>query len=184
MRWFWKLFLHVLGWRTDVVFPHHHLKKYVVIIAPHTSNWDFFMGLAYRSLLHMTHTHYLAKKELFQPPFGFIFRWLGGTPVDRSNHHNVVDEVVKIFDQHKEFSLAIAPEGTRQRVDKLKTGFYFIARKAHVPIIMVGLDYKNKTVVISDALYCTNDQGSDFNKIHFFYRPIEGKYPERSLGHL
>jgi 1-acyl-sn-glycerol-3-phosphate acyltransferase len=155
-----------------------------VIVAPHTSSWDFFIGLAYRSLLHMTHTHYLGKKELFSPPFGFIFRWLGGTPVDRSNHHNMVDDVVKIFDQHKEFSLAIAPEGTRKRVDKLKTGFYFIARKAHVPIVMVGLDFKNKTLVVSDALYSTNDQGSDFNKIHSFYRPIEGKYPEHSLAHL
>ena len=184
MRWFWKIFLQILGWRTDVVFPHHYIKKYVALVAPHTSTWDFLIGLAYRSVLRMTHTHYLGKKELFRPPFGFIFRWLGGTPVDRSNHHNLVDEVVKIFDQHEIFSIAIAPEGTRKRVEKLKTGFYFIARKANVPIIMVGLDFKNKTVVISDALYLTNDQDYDFKLIHNFYRPIEGKYPEFSLGHL
>lgn len=184
MRWFWKIFLNTMGWRTDVAFPHHHLKKYVIIVAPHTSSWDFPIGLAYRSLLHMTHTHYLGKQELFKPPFGFIFRWLGGTPVDRSNHHNMVDEVAKLFDQHKEFSLAIAPEGTRKRVDKLKTGFYFIARNAHVPIIMVGLDYKNKTVVISEPLYPTNHQEHDFAIIYDFYRPIEGKYPEHSLTHL
>ncbi len=184
MRWFWKIFLQILGWRTDVVFTHHHIKKYIVLVAPHTSSWDFFIGLAYRSVLQMTHTHYLGKKELFRPPFGFIFRWLGGTPVDRSNHHNLVDEVVKIFNQHEIFSLAIAPEGTRKRVEKLKTGFYFIARKANVPIIMVGLDFKNKTVVISDALYTTSDQEHDFKLIHNFYRPIEGKYPENSLGHL
>jgi len=184
MRWFWKIFLYVLGWRRDVVFPHHHIKKYIVIVAPHTSSWDFFIGLAYRSLLHMKHTRYLGKKELFRPPFGFIFRWLGGTPVDRYNHNNLVDEVARIFDQHEQFSLAIAPEGTRKRVDKLKTGFYFIAQKAQVPIIMVGLDFKNKTVVISDPLYTTTNQVTDFEKIHSFYRPIDGKYPEHSLGHL
>jgi 1-acyl-sn-glycerol-3-phosphate acyltransferase len=178
------MFLHIFGWRTDVVFPHHHIKKYIVIVAPHTSSWDFFVGLAYRSILYMTHTHYLGKKELFKPPLGFIFRWLGGIPVDRTNHHNLVDEVVKIFEQHKIFSLAIAPEGTRKRVEKLKTGFYFMARKANVPIIMVGLDFKNKTVVISNALYPTNDQEHDFKLIHNFYRPIEGKNPENSLGHL
>ena len=91
---------------------------------------------------------------------------------------------MNIFNQHEQFSFALSPEGTRKRVEKLKTGFYFIARKANVPIIMVGLDYKNKSVVISDPLYTTADQENDFALIYRFFRLIEGKYPEQSLGHL
>ena len=143
LRLFWKTVLNLFGWKTDVDFPYHQLKKFVIIVGPHTSNWDFIVLLTYRSIARIEGTHFLAKKELFDSPFGFVFRWLGGTPVDRKSSNNVVDQVAEIFKAHEEFAIALSPEGTRKKVDKLKTGFYFIAKAAQVPIIMVGIDAIN-----------------------------------------
>ena len=91
---------------------------------------------------------------------------------------------MKVFEAHEEFGIALSPEGTRQRVDKLRTGFYNIAKGAHVPIVMVGLDYANKQVVFSPPFSVTDDQAADIEHILKFFRPIKGKYPEKSLGHL
>jgi 1-acyl-sn-glycerol-3-phosphate acyltransferase len=175
--------LKLMGWKSTGSFP-HHLKKYVVIVAPHTSSWDFVIGLLFRKTLRLEHARFLGKHQLFRPPFGFFFRWLGGYPVDRTSSHNLVDQVVKIFDDHEEFVLALSPEGTRKRVGKLKTGFYNIARKANVPIIMVAFDYTHKEAIISPPFETTLDEQADFKKILDFFRPIEGKYPENGLGHL
>lgn len=172
-----------MGWKSVGFFP-ADLKKYVVIVAPHTSGLDFVIGLLFRKALRLERAKYLGKDSLFKPPFGFFFRWLGGYPVDRSSSHNLVDQVAKIFNDHDEFALALSPEGTRKRVDKLKTGFYNIARKANVPIIMVAFDYKHKQAIISPSLETTSDQQADFEKILSYFRPIEGKYPENGLMHL
>jgi 1-acyl-sn-glycerol-3-phosphate acyltransferase len=163
-------------------FPYHSLKKYIVIVGPHTSSWDFVIGVAYRSILDMTYVRYLGKAELFKPPFGWIFKALGGIPVDRKSRHNLVDTVAELFTRHETFAIAIAPEGTRKKVDSLKTGFYFIAAKAKVPIVMVGLDYKHKTMRFSEPLYPSN-QTVDFEEIYSFYRTVEGKIPELGLLH-
>lgn len=184
MRFFWKTVLSLFGWKTDILFPFPQLKKYIIIVGPHTSNWDFMVLLAYRSITKINPTRFLAKKELFDSPFGFIFRWLGGTPVDRKSANNVVDQVAAIFDAHENFAIALSPEGTRKKVDKLKTGFYFIAKAAKVPIIMVGLDYKNKQALFSDPLYPSLDQAKDFETILNFFRPVQGKVPEKGMGHL
>lgn len=184
MRWFWKTVLQLFGWKTDIEFPYHHLKKFIITVGPHTSNWDFMVGLAYRSLLRLHGARFLGKAELFKPPFGFVFRWLGGTPVNRTSSQNMVDVVAEIFDQHEKFVLALSPEGTRKKVDKLRTGFYFIARQAKVPIVMVGFDYKNKTVVYSEPFYPTSDQEKDFEHILSFYRPVQGRIPEKGMSHL
>lgn len=178
-----KLTLRLFGWKTSVTFP-HYLKKYVIIVAPHTSGWDFIVGVLYRNMLRLEKAKFLGKMELFKPPFGFLFRWLGGYPVDRSKSKNMVDEVVKIFVAHEEFGLALSPEGTRARVEKLKTGFYNIAKQANVPIVMVGLDFANKQLVISEPFTTSDNQEKDFEHILKFFRPIKGKYPEKSLGHL
>lgn len=177
--------LRLAGWNTKPVgcFPVLP-KKYVAIVAPHTSNWDFIIGILYRSVLRLEKAKYLGKKELFKPPFGFLFRWLGGTPVDRTTSQNMVDEVVKIFNTHDEFAIALSPEGTRKKVERLRTGFYNIARKANVPIIMVALDFENKRVIFSEPFTPTHDQAADFEKIISFFRPIQGKIPELGLGHL
>jgi 1-acyl-sn-glycerol-3-phosphate acyltransferase len=172
-----------MGWKPQGVFP-YYLKKYVVIVAPHTSGWDFIIGVLFRKALRLEKAKYLGKKELFEPPFGFLFRWLGGYPVDRSSSNNLVDDVVKVFNQHEEFGIALSPEGTRSRVDRLRTGFYNISRKANVPIVMVGLDFKNRRAIFSEPFYTSNSMDQDFEKILTFFRPIKGKHPEKGLMHL
>ena len=182
MKLFWKLYLKTIGWDTSISFPYHHLKKFIFIVGPHTSNMDFLILLAYRNYLGLR-SGFLGKKELFKPPFGFLFYGLGGIPVDRSKSTNMVDEVVRIAESRSEFIIALSPEGTRKKVDKLKTGFYFIASKAQIPIVMVGLDYKARQILFSAPLM-PSDQSKDFETIYSFYRTIEGKIPENGLMHL
>jgi 1-acyl-sn-glycerol-3-phosphate acyltransferase len=179
------LLLKLSGWKTRPLgeFPVRE-KKYIIIVAPHTSNWDFVVGVLYRSVLRLEKARFLGKKELFRPPFGFIFRWLGGTPVDRASSQNMVDQVVQIFNARDEFALALSPEGTRKKVERLRTGFYNIAKKANVPIIMVALDFENKQVIFSEPLKPTDSQEEDFEKILAFFRPIRGRIPEQGLAHL
>ncbi|MBS1656244.1 MAG: 1-acyl-sn-glycerol-3-phosphate acyltransferase [Bacteroidetes bacterium] len=183
LRLFSKLYLRLKGWKQTDAFPEGQ-KKFILIIAPHTSSSDFFIGIAFRSVLRLTYIRFLGKEELFKPPFGFLFRWLGGTPVKRSSSNNMVDQVVNLFNNHEEFCIALAPEGTRKKVERLKTGFYFIAKKAKVPIIMCGLDYENKTLRFSEPFFTTADEKDDFNKIISFFGPIKGKKPEQGLAHL
>lgn len=171
-----------IGWDTTIRNPFTNLKKFILIVGPHTSNWDFLILLAYRNFLGLR-SGFLGKKELFKPPFGFLFYGLGGIPVDRKKSTNMVEEVVKIAQSRDEFIIALSPEGTRAKVDKLKTGFYFIAAKAAIPIIMVGLDYRKKEIRFSQPLY-PREMTADFETIHSFYRHIEGKYPERGMMHL
>jgi len=143
---------------------------------------DFPVGLAYRSIMRIGSAHYLAKKELFDSPFGFLFRWLGGIPVDRSSKHNLVDQVADILSKHSDMMIAISPEGTRKKVERLRTGFYYIAKKAGVPIVMVGFDFLNRRVLVSDALYTTDDPKADFDRILAFFTPIQGKIASRGFA--
>jgi 1-acyl-sn-glycerol-3-phosphate acyltransferase len=182
-RWFWKLLLKLFGWDTRVRFP-EGVRKCVVIIAPHTSWIDLFVGIAYRSVIRLHPSRFLGKKELFKGPVGWFLRTMGGIPVDRSSATNVVDQVVAILDQHDELMIAIAPEGTRERVDRLRSGFYQIAKKAGIPIIMAGLDFKKRTLVVSAPFHTTADPAADFRHILAFFRPIQGRHPEKGLGHL
>jgi 1-acyl-sn-glycerol-3-phosphate acyltransferase len=177
---FWRSYLKIIGWETQVVFPYDHLKKYVLIVGPHTSNWDFIIGLAYRSLLNLGHVNFLGKQELFVPPFGFLFRSIGGIPVDRRSSHHLVDDVAKMFLENEAFCIALSPEGTRKKVDKLRTGFYFIASKAKVPIVMVAFDYQNKRVHFAKPLL-PSDQFIDFKTIVNFYKTVSGKNPAQGL---
>lgn len=183
MRLFWSIYLRITGWKIRGSYP-YHLKKCVVIVAPHTSAWDFIVGLAVRSVLRLERVRFLGKEELFRPPFGFLFRWLGGYPVDRFSSNNMVDAVVKLFNSKEEFAIAMSPEGTRKRVDKLRTGFYYIALNAHVPIVMGGLDFGNKQVIFSDPYRLTGDVEEDMKVILDFFRPIRGKIPAYDLSHL
>jgi 1-acyl-sn-glycerol-3-phosphate acyltransferase len=183
MRWFWNWYLRKNHWKTEGNFP-FHIKKMVVIVAPHTHWKDFIVGVAVRSSLKFNHVKFLGKQELFKPPFGFIFRWLGGTPVDRSTSHNLVEAVVKSFNESEELVIALSPEGTRKRVDKLRTGFYHIARQAHVPIMMAALDFGNRKVIFSEPFYTSDNEAADFEKIISFFRSVKGKIPEQGLMHL
>jgi len=172
-----------MGWTLKGSFP-YHLKKCVVIVGPHTSSWDFIIGLAFRSKLRLTNAKYLGKAELFKGPFGFIFRKLGGFPVERTEHHNMVDEVVQLFNSQASFVLVLSPEGTRKKVERLRTGFYHIAKKAGVPIVMTGLNFAKKQASLSEPFYPTDNEAADFQHIYEFYQNIKGKVPEQGMAHL
>jgi 1-acyl-sn-glycerol-3-phosphate acyltransferase len=179
LRPLYLLLFKILGWKTAGKMP--DLPKFIIAVAPHTSNWDFPVGLAARSILRIRNARFLGKSQLFKPPFGWFFRWLGGYPVDRSSSHDMVDQVVKIFERHEKFILAIAPEGTRKKVSKLRTGFYYIAKGAKAPIVPVGFDFSRKTVIISDPFYPTDNVEKDMETLMMFYRSIKGKNPELGL---
>ncbi|NCT93145.1 MAG: acyltransferase [Chitinophagaceae bacterium] len=183
MRLLWQLYLRLNGWQVDTRFP-NHLQKCIIIVAPHTSSWDFIIGLAVRSVLRLHHVKYLGKAELFKGPFGFFFRLMGGYPVERSEKHQMVEQVADLFNTQERFVLALSPEGTRKRVDRLRTGFYHIARKANVPIVMAALDFGRKQVYFSDPFYAGVDEAADFKRIIDFYAPVMGKIPEYGLSHL
>lgn len=176
-RLFSQLYFKLTGWKLIGSFDGAP-NKYIAIVMPHTANFDFFLGLMTRSQLNIKKAKFLGKSQLFKPPYGFIFRWLGGHPVDRSKDNNLVDAVVRIFDSHEEFAVAIAPEGTRSKVTRLKTGFYHIARKSGAAIIPVAFDYGKKEVVIGGPFYATADIANDFKYLSAFYDGKLGKRPE------
>lgn len=173
---------NLLGWTVEGSFP-QHLRKYIIAVAPHTSNWDFLVGVAARSILRLKDARFLGKSQLFKRPFGWFFRWMGGYPVDRSGNHDLTDVVAGYFHKHDDFVLAVAPEGTRKKVDKLKTGFYYIAKKASVPIVPVGFDYSRKRIVVGQPLY-PSDAVQDFDTLLDFYSGIKGKNPELGITRL
>lgn len=151
--------------------------KCVVIVVPHTSWVDFFLGLVVRRVINKNF-HYVAKASLFKPPFGWYFRWMGGSPVDRSKSSDTVTAIAEIFKEKEEFRLALAPEGTRKKVDNWRTGFYYIAQKAEVPIVMVAFDYGKKEVKISEPYYPSGEYENDLPAFQEFFRGVVGKIPE------
>ena len=156
----------------------------VIIVAPHTSWKDIMVGFAARNELKIRYAKFLGKKELFDGPFGWLFRWLGGTPVDRFSKHGVVDQAADLFNKNENFILAIAPEGTRKRVDKLRSGFYYIAKKAQVPVLPIGMDFGKKQLLIGEPLFTSDNEAADFKKIITFFAAIRGKKPAFDLRHL
>ncbi len=175
MQRFGQFIFKLFGWKVVGELPKE--KKYVVVVAPHTSNWDFMVGLFARFSLGVK-INFLAKRQLFFFPLGPILRILGGAPVDRSKKNNAVDKVVNLFHTQDEFRLAITPEGTRGPVTRWKEGFYHIACKAKLPLAMVAFDYASKEVRIREAFWPTGDISTDFPKILDYYRHIKGYYPK------
>ena len=172
--WFW-----LFGWKVSGTVPKE--KKFLIIAAPHTSNWDFFVGLAAKHIVDL-HSEFLGKQSLFTlPVIGWFMRSIGGHPVDRSRKTNLVDQVVELFNTHERFVLTIAPEGTRSYVPQWKTGFYHIANKAKVPIATVGFDYKRKVVEFKSLFYTTGDIDKDMEEILAYFRTIPGKHPEKGV---
>jgi 1-acyl-sn-glycerol-3-phosphate acyltransferase len=167
---------NLFGWKLYNQFP-PDLKKYIIIVAPHTSWFDFPLGILAKTAYGIK-ANYIAKHTLFKPPYGFIFKALGGTPVDRSKSTNMVEAIIDIFNKKENFILALSPEGTRKKLDKWKTGFYFVAKGAKVPIVMVGFDFATKSVSVADPFYTTDNMKSDYKHFHNFYKNIQGKYPE------
>lgn len=181
MRGIYSFFFYRLGWKIKGFFP-PELKKFICIVAPHTSNWDFVVGLAARSILKLHHVKYLGKSQLFKWPYGILFRKLGGYPVYRDKHNNLVDQVVDIYNSKDAFAIALAPEGTRKKVNQLKTGFYHIAVKADIPIMMVGFDFGKKEIVIREPFYPSGDIEKDMPIIIDFFKAIQGKRPQYGIS--
>lgn len=174
-----RFILKTLGWKITGRYP-YELKKFIVAVVPHTSNIDFPLGLLVRSALE-TKIYFVGKKELFRPPFGAIFRALGGYPVDRTKRSNFVQAVADIFDEREEFALCFAPEGTRKRVDQLKSGFYYIAKLANVPIVLTKFDYEHKEVHFGEPFYPTDDAEADMQYIWNYFKGVRGKKPEYGI---
>lgn len=183
LDFFWKYYLRRNKWQIIGSYP-YHLPKLVVAVAPHTSAWDFIMGLAVRSVLKLNHVRFLGKQELFKPPFGFFFRWLGGTPVDRFSKRNMVEQVVDRFNEAERFTIVLSPEGTRKKVDRLRSGFYHIALGAGAAIQMVGFDFANRKIILAEPFYPTGNFEADTKEMLKFWAPMRGKVPENSLQHL
>ena len=169
---------NILGWRVENGFPDAP-KKYIIIAAPHTSWIDFPIAILAR-MSQGKMVHFIGKGSLFKWPFGYFFKALGGTPVDRDKSTNMVEGVINIFNSKEEFRLGLSPEGTRKKVDKWKTGFYYIAKGANVPIVMATLDFENKKIKISEPYYVTEDIHKDFKVFDNFYKDVKGKNPELS----
>ncbi len=172
--------LKLLGWKLQGNYP-YSIKQFILAVAPHTSNWDFPLGLLARSALKAK-IMFAAKDSLFKPPFGGLFRWLGGYPVDRSGSANMVEAITKIFSRETELVLCIAPEGTRKKVDRLRTGFYYIAKGAGIPIVLCKFDYGRKVIEFDAPFYPTDDVKADFEYFMNFFKGVKGKRPEMSIG--
>ena len=170
-----KLIFKLNGWK--IIGTSTYPEKCMVITAPHTSNWDFFIGRCYAYIIGIQ-PNYLAKSELFLPVIGTLIKWNGGIPVYRKAKHNVVDQVVDMINSSNAIIIGITPEGTRTKVEKWKTGFYHIAVKANVPILLIKMDYETKEV----GVICNFKACGDFKKDMLFiqekYKNIKGKIPE------
>lgn len=182
MRWLAKfIYFKLLGWKVvgNVNMSRDTVKKAIIIAVPHTSWHDFYIGVLLRKVLNIK-TNFIAKKELFVGPVGWYLKAVGGAPIDRQTKENKVEAIAKLFAQKEEFRMTLAPEGTRKKVDKWKTGFYYIAKEAKVPIIMFTLDFGKKENRISEPFYPSDDMEADFEFMHNFYKGVVGKKPEYS----
>ena len=173
--------MRLFGWRVDGTLP--DLPKYVIIGAPHTSNWDFilFLGIIFRLRINVS---YMGKVELFRSPLGWFFYYCGGIPVDRSKSTGLVEQTVEACEKADQFILVIAPEGTRHGVKEWKRGFYHIAKGAGIPIVMAKVDGKHKTVHVGQVFHPTEDMESDMKVIQDAFKGITGIRPNKKYIEL
>jgi 1-acyl-sn-glycerol-3-phosphate acyltransferase len=172
------IYFKLMGWKLHGKFP-SHIKKCVVPVVPHTSWHDFYIGILVRSVWK-AEINFVGKKSLFKAPFGWYFRWMGGVPIDRSKSTDFVTATARVFQEKEVFRLSLAPEGTRKRVEKLKTGFYYIAKAANVPIVMVAFDFENKQVKVAEPFTVSDNIEADLKKVNSFFKGVKGKVPENS----
>jgi 1-acyl-sn-glycerol-3-phosphate acyltransferase len=174
-------FYRINGWKAHGTPPPDG--RYVIIAAPHTSNWDFvyFLGLVNELGID---ARFIAKDSLFRWPLGRFMRDMGGVPVDRSAKSDMVKAMVAEFATGKPFVLTIAPEGTRSRVGQWRTGFYHIAREAGVPMVVGMMDYGNRTGGLGPAIIPTGDYKADMAKVFAVYSTVTPKHPARGISNL
>lgn len=174
---FWLL--KRFGWKIDDHAP-SGVKKAIVVVGPHTSNWDFVIGKI--TFMHYgIKAKYLIKKDLFVFPFGPILKAMGGIPVDRQKKNNMTEQAVKLFSENDEFYLVFTPEGTRKYQPNWKKGFYYIAQEANVPIYIAYMDYKRKIGGFHSLFQPTGDVEADIKYIKNIMADYTGKVPENGV---
>lgn len=175
-HWIGRGLLRLSGWRIEGRFPHR--PKLVVLVAPHTSNWDFFFGICVVLALGLR-AHWMGKHTLFRWGVGHLLCWLGGIPVNRAAPYGVVEQMVERFRKQESFVLGIAPEGTRKKVTHWKTGFHRIAVQAQVPLVLAYIDYQHKVVGFGPEKIPSDNLEKDLEEIQAFYRQWTPRHPEK-----
>lgn len=179
MKYFARFILKLFGWKIDEHAP-EGVKKCVVVVGPHTSNWDFILGrLAF--FMYGIKPKILIKKELFFPPMGWILKWMGGIPVDRKKNNNITDLAVNLFNENETMYMVFTPEGTRKYNPNWKKGFYYIALKANVPIYICYMDYEKKIGGFHSPYYPTGDVDHDIAYIKSIMGQYKGKFPDQGV---
>ncbi len=171
-----RFLLRLIGWTAD---ERPVPDKYVLIGSPHTSNWDFPIALLLMRVIGIE-GHWIAKHTVFRWPIGWLMRRLGGLPVDRRASHNFVDQIVERFEERDRLVITIAPEGTRKRTAHWKTGFYYIALGAGVPIVLGYLDYPNKRGGLGPTIEPSGDLAADLDRMKEFYSDKTGRRPGKT----
>ena len=183
----WKSFCNWLlykcmGWTSEVT--EDHPDKYIICLAPHTSNWDFLIGQLYNGAAGLS-SNFLMKKEWFFWPLGPIFRRVGGIPVWRSKHTSMTDNLAETAKSAKTFRLCITPEGTRSPNPDWKKGFYYIALKAEIPILLYGVDYERKHIECTKTIVPNGDIDQQMREIKLYFSKFKGKKPENfTIGNI
>jgi 1-acyl-sn-glycerol-3-phosphate acyltransferase len=174
--WAGKLWLRLFSWQ--VIGETNLPPKFVLIAAPHTSNWDlpFMLATSYALRVRIC---WLGKHTLFTGPMGSLLRRLGGVPINRSSKQNMVEQIVDIFSRLDNFVLAVSPEGSRDKVGCWKSGFYYIAQHAGVPIGLGYLDYRRRRCGVGGFMQPTGNLRADMNSVRNFYKDIQGKFPAK-----
>ena len=172
-RW---LLYRCMGWQKCIT--EQHPDKYIICLAPHTSNHDFLLGTLYR-LAEGWRVNFLMKKEWFFFPLGWIFKRMGGIPVHRSTRTNLTQQLVQAAQEREWFHLCVTPEGTRSRTNHWRHGFYHIANQAGMPILLYALDYSKKNIQCTKTIIPTGDLKADMGIINDYFRNCVGKHPEK-----
>ncbi len=177
----WILY-KVLGWQKQVTVDHPD--KYIICLAPHTSNWDLLLGQCYARAEGLK-SKFLMKKEWFFWPLGPIFKKMGGIPVWRDKHTSLTDNLAEYIKRQSRCVICVTPEGTRSYNPDWKKGFYFIAQKAGIPILLYGVDYKKRVIQCSKTIVPSGDMERDMREIKLYFKDFKGKHPEKfAIGEI
>ncbi|WP_293751890.1 1-acyl-sn-glycerol-3-phosphate acyltransferase [uncultured Paraglaciecola sp.] len=177
-QWLGTRVLKLMGWQYSGSFP--CCSKMIIAVAPHTSNWDFVLGIAVAFNLRLKIT-FFGKHSIFIPPFDRLLRRLGGIPIERSANHGVVDAMADKMREADNMVLCLAPEGTRSPISPWKTGFLHIAHKANVPVFLVAFDYKKKLIEFGPRHDIGDNTQHELNRIYLHFKQAQGKYPEKTI---
>ena len=176
-QWFGRTILKLFGWHVEGQIP--NLKRILIIGAPHTSNWDFVYAMATILGLNLR-LRWLGKHSIFKPGVRWFMKWLGGIPINRSKPQDIVKNIAKLVEREKGIVIGLAPEGTRNKVEKWKNGFLRMAEATDCTIFMIGMDYLGKRVVLGDSFKPTGNHEADLASIMDYDQRFNGKHPDKA----